>query len=70
MRLYLVKVGGRVRYAGSQADARGQRDGLMAATNTKKKDTEVDEVDVPTQKAGLLEHLNKLCEGFDSKADA
>lgn len=65
MRLYLIKVAGRFRYAGSQADARGKRDKLMAATNTKKKDTETEEVDVPTGKAGLLDHLNELCAGFD-----
>lgn len=55
---------GRVEYAGTQADARKVRIAFEAPFKELKPkerpDVAVEEVDVPTDKAGLLSYLNRL----------
>ena len=57
-------VPGRVEYAGTQADARKVRIAFEAPFKSLKPkerpDVAVEEVDVPTDKAGLLAYLNHL----------
>ena len=65
MRCYLVTSPGVKRYAATNADARTKRDELMALLNRKKKDVEIEQVDVPTAKADLLEFINGLCAELD-----
>lgn len=66
MRTYLVKAGGRKRYASTQADAKATRDELMAQTQSKKKDVSIEEVDISLNKAELLSFINTLCEEGDT----
>lgn len=49
----------RVVWAGTQADARGARQNLMDAHDVKRSQVDLEEVDVPTDKAGLLAFLNE-----------
>jgi len=55
---------GRVEYAGTQADARKVRIAFEAPFKAfkpkERPDVAVEEVDVPTDKAGLLAYLNRL----------
>ncbi len=48
-----------VRWAGSQADAREAKKQMMTDFNLKRSQVDVEETDVPTDKAGLLEFLSK-----------
>lgn len=47
-------------FAGSQADASKARQTLVDKFNVKKSLVTIEEVDVPTNKAGLLDYLNTL----------
>lgn len=64
MRLYRVSLRTEERliqgFAGSQADASKARQTLVDKFGVRKAAVEIQEVDVPTQKAGLLDYLNKL----------
>lgn len=53
------------RYAGTQADARATRDELMSKFGVKKKDVSIKEIEVPTDKAGLLEFINGVAAAAD-----
>lgn len=66
MRCYLVTGPGMERYAGTRADARTKRDELVEQLGSKKKDIKIEQVEVPTAKAELLDFIN----GLASKADA
>lgn len=70
MRCYLVKADGAKRYGSTNADAKVKRDELMEARGVKKKDVTIEQVEVPADKAGLLEFINGLCaEGDKQVAD-
>jgi hypothetical protein len=69
MRCYLVTGPGAKRYGSTQADARAKRDELVDQLGCKKKDVEIEEVEVPVSKADLLEFINGLCAEAD-KAEA
>jgi hypothetical protein len=47
-----------VRWAGTQADARAAKQQMMEDFGLKRSQVDVDEEDVPTDKAGLLAFLN------------
>lgn len=68
MRCYLVTGPGAKRYASTNADARATRDELVEQLGCKKKDVEIEQTDIPTAKAELLEFVNGLCAEFDEKA--
>lgn len=69
MRCYLVTGGGRKRFAGTAADSKEVRDTIVEETGLKKKDVEIEQVEVPTSKTELLEFINELCEELDEKTD-
>jgi hypothetical protein len=69
MRCYLVTGPGAKRYGSTQADAHAKRDALVDKLGCKKKDVEIEEVEVPVSKADLLEFINGLCAEAD-KAEA
>ena len=48
-------------YAGTQAEARIERDRLIKDLGIKKKDIAIDQTDVPTPKSELLQFINKQC---------
>lgn len=54
------------RYAATQADARAKRDELMAAFSLKKQGVVIEELDIPTAKADLLEFINELAAQADA----
>lgn len=68
MRCYLVTGPGAKRYAATNADARSTRDELVEQLGCKKKDVEIEQVEVPTAKAELLEFINELCKELDEDA--
>lgn len=68
MRCYLVTGPGAKRYASTNADARAIRDELVGQLGCKKKDVEIEQTDIPTAKAELLEFVNGLCAELDEKA--
>lgn len=65
MRCYLVTAPGITRYGSTNADAREIREKLVDKTGVKKKDITIEQVEVPADKAGLLEFINGLCEKAD-----
>lgn len=65
MRCYLVTGPGVKRYAATNADARAKRDELVEQLGCKKKDVEIEQAEVPTAKADLLEFINGLCAELD-----
>lgn len=73
MRCYLVTGPGAKRYAATNADARTTRDDLVEQLGCKKKDIEIEQVEVSTGKAELLEFINELCakadKGDESEAE-
>jgi len=69
MRCYLVKTDGAKRYGSTNADAKDKRTELMAVLGVKKKDITIEQVEVPADKAGLLEFINGLCAESDAKTD-
>lgn len=68
MRCYLVQAPGAKRYASTNADARATRDELVEQLSVKKKEVTIEQTDVPTAKAELLEFINALCAETDEKA--
>jgi hypothetical protein len=68
MRCYLVTGPGAKRYAATNADARSTRDELVEQLGCKKKDVEIEQVDVPTAKAELLGFINGLCKETDEES--
>lgn len=65
MRCYLVQAPGAKRYASTNADARATRDELVEQLSVKKKEVTIEQTDVPTAKAELLEFINALCKETD-----
>ena len=65
MRCYLVQAPGAKRYASTNADARATRDELIDQLQVKKKDVTIEQTDIPTAKAELLEFINSLCKETD-----
>lgn len=65
MRAYLVQAKGRKRYAGTQADARTTRDDFVEELGVKKKEVDIEEVDIPYDKGGMLQFINELCAELD-----
>lgn len=68
MRLYRVAgatPSDRVCYAGTMADAKAKRLELTGATALRRGEAQeaITEIDVPTDKAGLLAYLNALASG-------
>ncbi len=61
MRCYLVKGPDVRRYAGTMAEARETRENMMETHALKKKEVEIEQVEVPTAKEGLLKVLNEIC---------
>lgn len=68
MRCYQVTGPGAKRYAATNADARAKRDELVEQLGCKKKDVEIEQVEVPTAKAELLEFINGLCAELDEES--
>lgn len=68
MRCYLVTGPGAKRYAATNADARTKRDELVEQLGCKKKDVEIEQAEVPTAKAELLEFINGLCAELDEES--
>lgn len=68
MRCYLVKGPGAKRYAATNADARTTREELVEQLGCKKKDIEIEQTDVPTVKAELLDFINGLCKKLDKES--
>lgn len=62
MRAYLVNVGGVTRFAGSQAEVREVKTELcnLQGISTRAKTVSVTEVEIPTNKEGLLGFINEL----------
>lgn len=48
------------RYAGTNAQAREVRDQLVGQFGVKKKDVTIEDAEIPTAKADLLEFINEL----------
>ena len=48
------------RFAGTQADARQTRDAIVNDTGLKKGEVDIEEVEIPTAKAELIEFINEL----------
>jgi hypothetical protein len=70
MRCYLVTGPGAKRYAATNADARATRDALVEQLGCKKKDVEIEQAEVPTAKADLLEFINGLCAELDESEES
>lgn len=70
MRCYLVTGPGAKRYAATNADARATRDSLVEQLGCKKKDVEIEQAEVPTAKADLLEFINGLCAELDESEES
>lgn len=68
MRCYQVTGPGAKRYAATNADARTTREELVEQLGCKKKDIEIEQTDVPTAKAELLDFINGLCKELDEDA--
>lgn len=68
MRCYLVTGPGAKRYAATNADARAKRDELVEQLGCKKKDVEIEQAEVPTTKAELLDFINELCIELDEES--
>jgi hypothetical protein len=60
MRAYRVEGGGKLRFAGTAADAKDARQDLAELTGERKKDISVSEVEIPTAKDSLLGFINDL----------
>ena len=59
MRLYRIAVNEVQEWAGTEADAKTIRRGMMVEHNAKLKDVKLEQEDVPVDKAGLLSFLKK-----------
>lgn len=57
------------RYASTAADSKTTRDDLIEKFGVAKKNVEIEQVEVPLDKAGLLEYLNELVAKNDKPAD-
>lgn len=68
MRCYLVTGPGAKRYAATNADARTTREELVEQLGCKKKDIEIEQTDVPTAKAELLDFINGFCKELDEES--
>lgn len=67
MRCYLITAPGAKRYAATNALSKTVRDELVVQMGCKKKDVEIEQVEVPTAKADLLEFINELAAEADTK---
>ena len=66
MRAYKVTAAGLgFRFAASQADARAKRDELVEKFEIKKSKVEIEEIEIPTGKAGTLEFINEVAQEAD-----
>lgn len=69
MRYYLVQGGVCLKcYASTNADATATRNTIVEETGAKKKDVTIEQTDVPTAKAELLEFINELCAELDEES--
>jgi hypothetical protein len=70
MRAYKVEAEGHgFRFGSTQADARAKRDELVEKFEVKKSKVTIEEVEIPTGKADLLEFVNNLAEQQDAEAE-
>lgn len=69
MKSYLVSCPKGWRYAGSMTEVKEKRNELMEKFEVKKKDVEIAEIEIPTNKADLLIFLNDLLEHHDLPSD-
>lgn len=67
MRCYVVKGAGYRRYASTNADARSTREQLVDLSGAKKKEFEIEQIDVSLAKPDLLEFINDLCIKLDPR---
>lgn len=65
MRCYLVTHPRAKRYVATNADARATREELVTFYGGKKKDVEIDQVEVPLAKAELLDFINNMIKADD-----
>lgn len=68
MRAYRIGAPSAFRFAGSQSDASKQKTELMETFSLKRTQVSVEEIEVPTDKVGLLEFLNKVAKSQDGGA--
>lgn len=60
MRAYKIEGAGAVRFAGSMAQARAERDELVTIKGVRKKDIKIsEEIEIPTNKTELIQFLNE-----------
>ena len=57
------------RFAGTSADARATRDQLVEQFGVKKKDVTIEDCEIPTAKAELLEFINTLVADQDAQEE-
>lgn len=69
MKCYKVHTSMSTRYAASQTDARAKREDIVARTGCKKKDVQIEQIDVDTSKTGVIETLNAVCAGYEELGD-
>lgn len=67
MRCYKITAGSKVRYAGTQADARERRN--MLAEQQGVKDAKFEQVEIPLAKAELLDFLNSELEQAEERTE-
>lgn len=53
------------RYAGTAASSKERRDELVEQFDLKKKDVTIEDCEIPTAKADLLEFINEVASGAD-----
>jgi hypothetical protein len=69
MRCYMVKTPGCVRLAPTGGEARAFRQAMVEERDVKKKDVEIEPVELKTAKPELLALFNDLLEAVDDKED-
>jgi hypothetical protein len=67
--MYMVKTTGCVRLASTGGEARAFRQAMVEERDVKKKDVEIDPVELKSAKPVLLAFLNGLLEAVDNKED-
>jgi hypothetical protein len=69
MRCYKVSAPGTFRFAGTNAEATAARAEMAEELDIKKKEIEIEQIDIPTDKPSLLEFINELVAELKSDSD-
>jgi hypothetical protein len=67
MRCHRVRVRNTIRFAKTRTEAVHLRGAMCAAKGLKKKPEQMAVVDIPSDKAGIVDYLNKLMIGIESR---